>query len=130
MSRRIRDEPGGGAPRHNYTGLALAASLEATIGIEPVCRALQHRLDPAKSLGIRALSHESPLPPAIEPVATMAINVRTVRHAERDQLWLMPPSVPDCCQRIIWPDSCTPPWWLAPITRPGSRFATPPSGHP
>ncbi len=28
-------------------------------------------------------------------LATMAINVRTVRHAERDQLWLMLPSVPD-----------------------------------
>ena len=31
-----------------------AATLEAATGIEPVCRALQYRLDPAKSLVIRA----------------------------------------------------------------------------
>ncbi len=53
---RIRDEPGGGAPRHNYAAWPSVSgpALEAATGIEPVCRALQYRLDPAKSLVIRA----------------------------------------------------------------------------
>jgi hypothetical protein len=51
---------------------------------------LQSRLDLAKSLGIRACCTNPDSHPRFAPVATVAINVR---HVERDQLWLMPPSV-------------------------------------
>ncbi len=70
-------------------------ALEAATGIEPVCRALQYRLDPAKSLVIRACRMNPDYPTRdsrrLRPWA-MAINVRDV---ERDQLWLFSPLVRD-----------------------------------
>ncbi len=93
VSRRIRDEPGGGAPRHNDAASPGVSrpELEAATRIEPVCRALQYRLDPAKSLVIRTRrmnpDHPTRDSRRLRPWA-MAVNVRDV---ERDQLWLMPP---------------------------------------